>query len=330
MENLFARLFDILKNGEDAVLITTCGPDGIAKTLRTGGELAEWAGRGRGNDSLFLERGEGKAVIIERFLPRPRMIIFGGGHVSLPLSRMASMLDFDVTVFDDRPAFASVERFPWASEVICDGFENAARLSIRASDYAVIVTRGHRHDQDCLRAVFSGEAPFYMGMIGSRRRVAVVRGQMNDEGYDPALVERLHAPIGLSIGAVTPEEISVSILAEVISEKRSAGPARQGENYADMALMEWLACREEKAALVTVLSTSGSTPRESGAKMVVQRDGRTIGSIGGGCAEAGVIRAALDLMERGRWRIKNVDMTDSAEEDGMVCGGSMETLIEGL
>ncbi|MDR1020729.1 MAG: XdhC family protein [Synergistaceae bacterium] len=332
---VYAELFDRLNSGEEAVLLTECGPSGITKELRPAGDAVSRDGA-EDDGSLFVERKGGTTVIEERFLPRPRMVIFGCGHISLPLSRIASMLDFDVTVFDDRPSFANTSRFPWAREVICDSFDAVtARVGLRAGDYAVILTRGHKHDQDCLRAVLSGTIPRYMGMIGSRRRVAIVRKEMADEGYPPEIIAKLHSPIGLSIGAVTPEEISISILAEVIQEKRAAAGAYTGEGYADMDLIGWLAGQAddvsaEPAAVVTVISAQGSTPREAGAKMAVLSDGRLIGTIGGGCAEADVIRDAIDIARNGGFLFKTVDMTDSAEEDGMVCGGSMELLIESI
>jgi xanthine dehydrogenase accessory factor len=139
----------------------------------------------------------------------------------------------------------------------------------------------------------------------------------------------LHSPIGLAIGALTPEEISVSILAEIVRERRLGVHGSTGECYADYELIGLLARDDcEEAAVVTVLSADGSTPREAGAKMAVFRDGRTAGSIGGGCAEADVIRDAIDVIDTGGFRLKTIDMTDSAEEDGMVCGGRMEVLIE--
>jgi xanthine dehydrogenase accessory factor len=174
-------------------------------------------------------------------------------------------------------------------------------------------------------------------MIGSRRRVAIVRKKMREEGFDPELIERLHSPIGLAIGAVTPEEIVISILAEVVKERRmkftwddgGSASARTGESDSDMELFEWLACGDSEAgALVTVISTDGSTPREAGAKMVVKAGGDMIGTIGGGCAEAEVLRDARDIIQNGGHMFKTIDMTDSAEEDGMVCGGKMIVLIE--
>jgi xanthine dehydrogenase accessory factor len=169
--------------------------------------------------------------------------------------------------------------------------------------------------------------------------VAIVKKEMADEGFDHERIESLHSPIGLAIGAVTPEEIAISILAEAVRERRmkfswtdgGSASARAGESFVDMGMLEWLAASgEEGGALVTVLSGEGSTPREAGAKMLVLSDGGVIGSIGGGCAEADVSRDARDVIEKGGHMFKTIDMTDSADENGMVCGGKMRLLIEAV
>jgi xanthine dehydrogenase accessory factor len=214
------------------------------------------------------------------------------------------------------------------------------RLKIRKSDYAVIVTRGHQHDTLCLQGVLSGTLPHYIGMIGSRRRVAIVRKQLADEGFPPEDIAKVYSPIGLRIGAVTPQEISIAILAEIVQHRRK-GPAwlpasddavsRDIITSSDVDLVEWLADEKNVAdALITVVSTRGSTPREAGAKMAVSYDGSFVGTIGGGCAEAGVIADARNVIRNGGYSFKTLDLTDSAEEDGMVCGGKMTILIESL
>jgi xanthine dehydrogenase accessory factor len=335
---MYAQLLQTLERGEEAILVTTCESANAAHTLHTGDAAAGWAGKRGNEDSLYIERNGARTMIVERFTPRSRMFIFGGGHIAVPLARIASMLKFDVTVYDDRPSFANRERFPDAKEVICESFERTGELAaMRPADYAVIVTRGHRHDETCLRMILSGDEPYYVGMIGSRRRVAIVRKQMKDEGFPPGRVDALHSPVGLAIGAVTPEEIAVSILAEAIRERRmkfswtdgGSSSSRSGESDADMELLEWLARGDdEKGALVTILSAEGSTPRQAGAKMAVRTDGGAIGSIGGGCAEADILRDAHDIIMNGGFVFKTVDMTDSADENGMVCGGRMTVMIE--
>ena len=326
MRKLYRDLAQTLNNGEDAVLVSRCGSEGVSKTLHpAAGRPENGEGKGKGEE----------IVVTEYFTPRPRMIVFGGGHIAAALPAMASFVEFDVVIFDDRPSFVGEARFPAAKKVICDGFQRVGKhLNIRKNDYVVIATRGHRHDKECLRSVLSGCFPQYVGMVGSRRRAAVMRRQMIEEGFSPDCLERLHSPIGLSIGAVTPEEIALSILAEAVREKRKTcqGPG-QKRFYADVKPIEWLARQEnddKKAALVTVLSTKGSTPREAGAKMVALADGSAVGSIGGGCAEADVARDARDVIQRGGYLFKTVDMTDSAEDDGMMCGGTMDVFIEAV
>jgi xanthine dehydrogenase accessory factor len=330
MSDVYERLLHILKGGDDAVLVTRYGSSGITRTLRAGDARTEAAeGRLPDGEALRFEQKGGEMLLAERFRPRPRLIIFGGGHIAVPLAAMAAMLKFDVTVFDDRPSFANEARFPDAAAIVCDYFENAPqRLAVTKNDYVVIATRGHRHDQQCLRHVLNSGPPQYAGMIGSRRRAGVVRRLMREEGFAEEALQRLHSPIGLEIGAVTPEEIAVSVLAEIVREMRKSSFGHGGLCRADMDLIARLAGAEEDAALVTVLSTKGSTPREAGAKMMVFGDGRTVGTIGGGCAEADVMRDARMLIPDGGCLLKTVDMTDSAEEDGMVCGGVMKVLIE--
>lgn len=144
-------------------------------------------------------------------------IIAGGGHISLPLVEMLSLADFDVTVIDDRPEFANKARFPRAQKVVCEHFVQVLnRTEITEDTAVVIVTRGHRHDMDCLRVVLGSKAR-YIGMIGSRRRIKAIVDQFLEEGYDAAALQRLWAPIGLDIGAQSPGEIAVSIAAEILA-----------------------------------------------------------------------------------------------------------------
>ena len=267
---------------------------------------------------------------LEPFFPVARLIVLGGGHVALPLVSFAAAAGFAVTVVDDRPSFASAARVPTADRVLCEDFNRAFdKLSIASADYVAIITRGHRHDIDCLSRIFLGAEPFYTGMIGSRRRVAAVRDSLVEQGFSPERLARLHAPIGLPIGAATPAEIAVSILSEMIREKRLGGGISSKSDL-DARVIDILATEGDvPKAVATVLSTKGSTPRGAGAKMLIYPDGRIEGSIGGGCAEGDVITIARDLIGARRHQMHRVDMTnDAAEDEGMVCGGSMDVLIE--
>lgn len=276
--------------------------------------------------------------LIEPYFPKPRMIIFGGGHIAKPLSELGASSEFDVIIVDDRPMFANSNRFPDASKVICNSFERAfEELDLRSSDFVVIVTRGHAHDGICLRRALEYDLA-YLGMIGSKRRVKGMMDMLAEEGYDSEQLSRVSSPIGLDIGAVTPFEVAVSIMAEVIQCRRLKNGGRDSKSNKkfnwpefDREVLEEFRVQGEPKALVTIISSKGSVPRKAGAKMIVYLDGRLLGSIGGGCSEAGIITKARDLIRQGGYSIESVDMTGEVAEDlGMVCGGTMQVLVESL
>jgi len=161
-------------------------------------------------------------IFIEPVLPPALLYIFGAGHVAVNLYKLAQHTGFDVVVVDDRDAYANRERFPDAREVIAEDFDQVtARLSPSESSYIVIVTRGHRDDMRVLRWAVQTRAR-YVGMIGSKRKTIAIFQELQKEGLSTQLFERVHAPVGLDIGAVTPEEIAVSITAELIAIRRHA------------------------------------------------------------------------------------------------------------
>jgi xanthine dehydrogenase accessory factor len=157
----------------------------------------------------------------------PKLIVVGAGHIAVPLVKMAKILDFKVTVIDDRLLFANRERFPDADEILVG--DMAATLKEQAvitpSTYIVLITRGHKYDEPCLRYIIHGPAK-YIGMIGSKRRVKACFQRFRDEEkIAEEMIQRVHAPIGLAIDTETPEEIALSILAEIIKVRRG-GEAR--------------------------------------------------------------------------------------------------------
>ena len=276
---------------------------------------------------------EGRTVMAEPFYPEDRLIVLGGGHVALPLVEFAAKTGFSVTVVDDRLSFSNPERFPWAAQTVCDSFEHAIReLAVTENDYVCILTRGHRFDAECLRAILSGTEPGYLGMIGSRRRVAIVKKQLEEEGYSREGLGRLHSPIGLDIGGITPQEIAVSILAELIAAKRKGlkSLTLRSQSDLDYRVVGRLAEETDRPkAVITVIASKGSVPRGAGAKMIVYADGTLLGSIGGGCSEAAVLATARRMIGTGEIRISHIDLTgEAAEEEGMVCGGIMDVLIQ--
>jgi xanthine dehydrogenase accessory factor len=160
-------------------------------------------------------------IFVEPVLPPADLYIFGAGHVAASLYRVARIAGFDVTVIDDRDAYANRERFPEAQQVIAEEFDQAtAKITISEHSYIVIVTRGHRDDMRILRWAVQTPAR-YVGMIGSKRKTIAIFKELQQEGLAGQLFERVHAPIGLDIGAITPEEIAVSITAELIARRRN-------------------------------------------------------------------------------------------------------------
>jgi xanthine dehydrogenase accessory factor len=187
--------------------------------------LDEWAkeaaerGLAEGNSRVVNYKGSVE-LFLEVQKSSPTLLIAGAGHIALPLARMGAMLDFRVVLIDDRPTFANEERFPQADQVIAGGFEQTLRdLPIDKETYSVIITRGHAHDMECLRQVLRSPAA-YIGMIGSRRRVKGVFKLLQEEGYSEESIARIHAPIGLDLGAQTPAEIALAIMGEITRVRR--------------------------------------------------------------------------------------------------------------
>lgn len=159
-------------------------------------------------------------VFIDILQPREELLIFGAGHIAVCVSRLAKMVGFKVTVVDSRKEFANQDRFPEADEIIVEDLEKALNhIKITSSTYIIIVTRGHLQDQDVLASVIKSEAA-YIGMIGSRKKNATVFQRLVEQEISKEELDRVHAPIGININAQIPEEIAVSIVAEIIQVRR--------------------------------------------------------------------------------------------------------------
>ncbi len=251
-QEVFGALSDALKDGEEVALITIVSSTG-STPQRVGAKMLVYAdGRTVGtigggcyeNDAFWKARevikgrrplnvkyeltddiaeetglicGGQMEVFIEPVEPSPEVFIFGAGHVGHCLARMAFDTGFRVHIIDDREKFASTERFQEGVEVVVDDMPTWLQSHrLPSTAYAVIVTRGHKHDIDALRAL-APAALRYVGLIGSRAKVRRIYDALRDEGMPSDLLQRVHAPIGLDIGAITPQEIAVSILAELIA-----------------------------------------------------------------------------------------------------------------
>ena len=271
---------------------------------------------------------DGGDVFRERIGRQPKLIICGAGHVSVPIIKMGKMLGFAVTVLEDRPRFADNARAAGADTVICEAFEKALEGIHGDSDsWFVIVTRGHRYDTICLENILH-KTYAYVGMMGSRRRVAIVKDQLEESGISRETLDAVHTPIGLKIGAETPEEIAVSVMAEIIQVKNSR---EKGGGYSGEMLGALVSEEGRKKVVATIVSRKGSAPRSVGTKMLIFEDGTTVDTIGGGCVESEIMQKALLMMRAGepRFQVCRVDMTsDAAEDEGMVCGGVVEVMLE--
>lgn len=258
------------------------------------------------------------------------LVICGGGHVSIPIIQIGRQIGFRTIVLEDRPKFADNARRAGADQVICESFENGMKQIAGSTDtYFVIVTRGHRYDTMCLKAAVQ-KPNAYVGMMGSRRRGALVKESLAAEGIDRAILERVYTPIGLSIGAETPEEIAVAVMAEIIQVKNQE---KRTEGYEPefLAYLTGEKAADKGKVLSVIVSRRGSAPREVGTKMLVLEDGTIIGTIGGGCVEGEVITKSLYLLrqEEAKRVLMQVDMSGAdAEDAGMVCGGTVEVYLE--
>ena len=175
-----------------------------------------------GEDGLVC--GGRMQVFIEPMVGTPTLVLFGAGHVAQPLARMAKMAGFRVEVADDRAKFANAERFPDADLVVVDELTAAVpRLTLGRNSYAVVVTRGHKGDTEALQAVLGRELRF-VGLLGSRAKLVHVATALEERGVTKEEIAKVHCPLGLGIGAATPEEIAVSILAELIAVRHRIDP----------------------------------------------------------------------------------------------------------
>lgn len=271
---------------------------------------------------------DGEKVLFEVLSGTPKLIVCGGGHVAAAVVSLAKFLNFYVTVIEDRILYADRARQAGADEVICDSFEHGLEGILGDGDtYFVIVTRGHRFDKVCLEAILKKKYA-YVGMMGSRSRVKALRKVMEEEGFSAGKLQELHAPIGLSISSETPEEIAVSVMGEIIGVKNQSRGTEGFTGEIQKALYG-----PGRRVLATIAMRKGSAPRKIGTRMVIAEDGTLAGTIGGGCAEAEVAQAALQMIRSKdrKPRMIRINMTNQdAEEEGMVCGGIQDIFLEAV
>lgn len=238
------RLKDLLNRGKTVCLVTAIQserpefppgakalflPDGSSEGTVPPGELAERLAQ-LAREAMACKKknltkiAPGLRVFIDVLTPEARLLICGAGHIAVPLALFAREVGFSVTVLDDRPDFANTSRFP-GCEVLVEDFAPALRrLPLGSDTYAVVITRGHEHDFECLLEILPKETA-YVGLIGSRRRVEFVKLELRGRGIPVARLDLLYTPIGLPIGAESPAEIALCIAAELVAARRLGNAA---------------------------------------------------------------------------------------------------------
>ena len=240
--SIMQMIEQLLNRGEIAVLVTkVTGPEGIGSKLLVpehgatfgtlgdaeldvvaGEEAHRFLGTRRETGMLSLPE---TSLLFERLQPSPRLVVCGAGHVGASLAKLAAFAGYQTTLIDDRAEFLNRERFPekqialvaaeeWSSAV-CAAVGNGRGVSV------AVVTRGHNEDEQCMQVAVLTD-PDYLGLIGSKRRTSIVIDRLREAGVSEEQLEKIHAPIGLDIGAVTPEEVALAILAEIVAERRHA------------------------------------------------------------------------------------------------------------
>ncbi len=261
---------------------------------------------------------DGSAIFVERFCGTPRWVILGGGHISLALADLGKMLGFHVTVVDDRKEFVNKERFPQADCLICDDFSCVFdKIPDFSETYYIVVTRGHQADFVCAKQICNRKYT-YFGMIGSRTKVAKTRQRLLEAGISQIQIDTIYAPIGLKIGAVTPEEIAVCIAAEVIQVKNQKPMETIAGNFLQTVQ------QQTNGMVAMIVEKEGSAPRAAGARMFVQNGKLVCGTIGGGAIEQQAIKHCATMQQQGTvFDVQRYVLNQKESAGlGMICGGN--------
>ena len=339
--NLYDVISELNINLENRLFIACDGDHAGEKMIVSAGEpvwMSDKDGFFSVHTSEAIASGDGclteiagERVFAELLGNEKKLVICGAGHVSMPVIQIAKMLGFHVAAIDDRMQFVQNALDHGADEGICSGFEEAlANIPGDPDTFFIIVTRGHLSDSECLLSIV--EKPYaYIGMIGSRRKVGMVKQLLADNGIPQEVIDSVHTPIGLDIGAETPEEIAVAIMAEIIEVKNRT---RKSTGIPAELMKALLSDERGPAVLATIVSKKGSSPRSAGSRMLIAEDGSITETIGGGMAEARVIERACGMLAANknglvRPEIMYVDMTgQQVLDEGMICGGAIEVLLE--
>ena len=276
--------------------------------IRTGAEAVFADGKPIAGDEIP------DAGIIERITAKPHLVLFGCGHVGKALYDLAALQSMDVTVLDPREGLLTQERFPDA-ERICGRYEDLLTRDFPGfiSPYYCIFTHGHTYDSDCLYYALT-HPHSYIGMIGSKAKIALCFDNMRAKGITDSMLAEVHSPIGLPINAITPQEIAVSIMAQIISVFR----ADKDAVIVDASLLARAAV--ETGIMVRVVEKNGSAPQRVGAMMFVTEN-RLYGTVGGGAIENHAIDTARNMLRENKAFLVEHHELQGPQPLGMTCGG---------
>lgn len=267
-------------------------------------------------ESISWDDAEIKATIKQS----PELVIFGAGYVSKAIYDIAIKLGMKVTVVDEREEICSAERFPEATRFTGKPYPQLLKMEYTDKrPYFVIMTHGHSYDNICLRYALRHKSS-YVGMIGSKGKVKATFDDLSKDGFTEEELSSVHAPIGLKIGAVTPEEIAISIMAEII------GVFRSEKSLICLDLDYLKSVRDRNGIILRIVEKKGSAPRATGSEMFITED-ESFGSIGGGAVEYEAVRDAREMLKNNEG-CKTIDYNLSARGDlKMICGGDIKVLF---
>ncbi len=332
---IYEKLYALPSLREAAVLTVIDGAAAGAHALAENGRIAfkepgfpeEAASAAIPSRPGIIRLPSGASVFADPARSRAKLVICGGGHVAGKLLSISRFLGFETFVLEDRDVFASSAKKAGADHVLLGSYaENLAALPADQDTFFVVMTRGHAHDMECLRAILP-KKPLYTGMMCSRRRAEGSVRELEEAGLGGDLLTCLHAPVGLPIGAETPEEIAVSVIAEIISIMKERGGAGVDEKLKAAIL------GGSRRVLAQVVFKDGSAPRGAGTKMVVFPDGSIAGTTGGGAPEAAAIKKAVSMLEDGtKTELMKFDLTglQNGSPDETYCGGTLAVFLEQL
>ena len=306
MSNLYKKLLDSLEKA-----------DVVRRTYLESGTDVLY----QNNSVIFASSNKQDGSYIEEAIkPEPELVFFGAGHVALALYKIARIMEMNVSVIDERVEVCNKERFSNAN-LIVDKYENILKRDLGFfRPYYVIFTHGHKYDNQCLRYSIRHNNS-YVGMIGSKGKVSATLDSLRRDGFTEEELSKVYSPIGLEIGAVTPEEIAISIMAEIISVFRST------KETITLSPDYLRAISQKSGIAVRIIEKHGSAPRSVGSEMFIT-ESSFYGTIGGGAIENKAIEEAKKMLGSN----KNIDIQkynlSSGGDLGMICGGDVTLLFQ--